>query len=76
MPSAFASISRQYLFLAEELEVMAVIMDQGGDSVHDFLGLNFSDNNLPERLSMLARQMREDSACLASSPLLVSEHAA
>lgn len=50
-----ALTAAQYLHMAEELEAMAATIAQGGQVDHHFA----------ERLSLLARQMREDGARLA-----------
>ena len=50
-----ALTAAQYLHMAEELDAMAAAIAQGGQVDHHFA----------ERLSLLARQMREDGARLA-----------
>ena len=76
MSSAHALAAAQYVCMAEELESMAVTIGQGAPASHTYPGLNFSEPYVPERLALLARQLREDAARLAAVPGSVSEHPA
>lgn len=58
MSSAQALTAAEYLRMAEELETMAATIAQDGRLDHHFA----------ERLSLLARQMREDGARLTPRP--------
>lgn len=65
MSSAQTLTAIQYLRMAEELEAMAASLAKDGRLDHHFA----------ERLSLLARQMREDGARLGPAPASPAEPA-